>query len=98
MPTETGKRAGQTLAELLAGESVSEAPFSAMPSFWSDQYSHKIQSFGMPGNATRIVIVDGSPDEPCIAEYFDESGLVGVIGIDKTAELAPYRKLLMERG
>jgi len=98
MPTETGKRAGQTLAELLAGESVSDAPFSAMPSFWSDQYSYKIQSFGMPGNATRIQIVDGMPDEPCIAEYFDESGLVGVIGIDKTAELAPYRKLLMERG
>lgn len=97
MPTETGKRAGQTLAALLAGEEISQAPFSAMPSFWSDQYSHKIQSFGMPGNATRIKIVAGTPDEACIAEYFDDSGLVGVVGIDKTSELAPYRKLLMER-
>jgi hypothetical protein len=52
----------------------------------------------MPGNATRIEIVSGTPDEACIAEYFDESGLVGVVGIDKTSELAPYRKLLMERG
>ncbi|MBU6278775.1 MAG: NAD(P)/FAD-dependent oxidoreductase [Actinomycetales bacterium] len=97
MPTETGRRAGATLAALLAGEEPTKEPFTAMPSFWSDQYEHTIQSFGMPGLATDIVMAAGTPDEPCIAEYRDDSGLVGVVGIDRTSELAPYRKELMAR-
>ena len=97
MPTETGKRAGATLAAMLSGQEVATAPFTAMPSFWSDQYKHKVQSFGMPGIATRITLVDGDVDGPCIVEYHDDSGLVGVIGIDRTSELAPYRTQLMQR-
>lgn len=97
MPTETGKRAGATLAAMLSGQEVAPAPFTAMPSFWSDQYKHKVQSFGMPGIATRITLVDGDVDGPCIVEYHDDSGLVGVIGIDRTSELAPYRTQLMQR-
>ena len=97
MPTETGKRAGATLAALLSGQEVATAPFTAMPSFWSDQYKHKVQSFGMPGIATRISLVDGDVDGPCIVEYHDDSGLVGVVGIDRTSELAPYRTRLMQR-
>jgi 3-phenylpropionate/trans-cinnamate dioxygenase ferredoxin reductase component len=68
-----------------------------MPSFWSDQYHHKLQSFGMPGIADRIELVDGDPDGPCIVEYHDSTGLVGVVGVDRTQELAPYRKQLMAR-
>ena len=68
-----------------------------MPAFWSDQYHHKIQSFGMPGIATSSQLVEGSADEACIFEYSDDTGLVGVVGVDRTAELAPYRKQLLER-
>ena len=68
-----------------------------MPSFWSDQYHHKLQSFGMPGIASRIEVVDGDVEGPCIVEYHDASGLVGVVGIDRTQDLAPYRKQLMSR-
>lgn len=97
MPTETGRRAGATLAALLAGGEPDRGPFTAMPSFWSDQYHHKLQSFGMPGLADRIELVDGDPDGPCIVEYHDASGLVGVVGVDRTQQLAPYRKQLMAR-
>ena len=97
MPTETGRRAGRTLAALLAGEEPDRGPFAGMPSFWSDQYDHTLQSFGMPGLADRIAVVDGDPDGPCIAEYHDAAGLVGVVGIDRTADLAPYRKQLLAR-
>jgi hypothetical protein len=68
-----------------------------MPSFWSDQYDYKLQSFGMPGIATAIVPVGDSLDEACVVEYHDDSGLVGVVGIDRTSDLAPYRKQLMSR-
>jgi hypothetical protein len=97
MPTETGRRAGATLAALLVGEEPDRGPFTAMPSFWSDQYDLKLQSFGMPGIATAIEFVEGDADGPCIVGYYDASGLVGVVGLDRTQELAPYRKQLMAR-
>ena len=97
MPTETGRRAGATLAALLAGDEPDRGPFTGMPSFWSDQYHHKLQSFGMPGLADRIELVEGDVDGPCIVEYHDASGLVGVVGVDRTAELAPYRRQLAAR-
>jgi 3-phenylpropionate/trans-cinnamate dioxygenase ferredoxin reductase subunit len=97
MPTETARRAGPTLAALLRGEAPETAPFAAMPSFWSDQYHHKIQSFGMPGIATGMEVVSGATDDSCIVEYTDDSGLVGVVGLDRTAELGPYRKQLLAR-
>lgn len=97
IPTETGRRAGATLTALLAGAEPDRSPFTAMPSFWSDQYHHKLQSFGMPGIANRIEVVDGSVDDACVVEYSDDSGLVGVVGVDRTSALAPYRKRLMER-
>lgn len=97
MPTETGRRAGRTLAALLAGQEPDRGPFAAMPSFWSDQYDYKLQSFGMPGIATRIVPATDSLDDACIVEYHDDGGLVGVVAIDRTPDLAPYRKQLMSR-
>ena len=58
--------------------------------------ARRLQSFGMPGIAKRIELVDGSVDDACIVEYSDDSGLVGVVGVDRTSDLAPYRKRLME--
>ena len=97
MPTETGRRAGATLAALLDGREPDTAPFTGLPAFWSDQYDTTLQSFGMPGIATDITVVDGEPDGPCIAEYTDDSGLVGVVGINRTPDLAPYRARLLGR-
>ncbi len=96
MPTETGKRAGATLAALLKGEAPTDDPFSALPAFWSDQFEYQLQSYGLPGVAARSKVVSGDLDGPCIVEYFnDKDHLVGVIGIDTVKELVPYRKKLM---
>lgn len=95
LPTETGKRAGATLASLLSGAPVPATPFKPMPSFWSDQYEYKLQSFGLPGLADEIRIVQGDPDSACVAEYRRAGALIGVIGIDATSALVPYRTALM---
>lgn len=96
MPTETGKRAGATLAALLAGQPIPAQEFNALPSFWSDQYDFQIQSYGVPGLATQSVVVSGDVDGPCIVEYRDDADqVVGVVGIDTIKELMPYRKQLM---
>jgi 3-phenylpropionate/trans-cinnamate dioxygenase ferredoxin reductase component len=96
MPTETGKRAGATLAALLRGDAPTDEPFAALPAFWSDQFEYQLQSYGLPGAAASSKVVSGGLDGPCIVEYFNDKGhVVGVIGIDTVKELVPYRKQLM---
>ncbi len=98
MPTETGKRAGATLAALLAGDQASTDTFAALPAFWSDQFEYQLQSYGLPGGAASSSVTFGDLDAPCIVEYYNDGGeLVGVIGIDTVKELMPYRKQFMER-
>lgn len=94
--TDTGRRAGATLAALLAGQEPDRSPLTFLPSFWSDQYEHTLQSFGLPGAATHRAVL-GHLDEACIVEYSDEAGLVGVVGVDRTQDVARYRAALSER-
>lgn len=94
--TDTGRRAGATLAALLAGAEPDRSPLTFVPSFWSDQYEHTLQSFGLPGSATHRVVL-GDLDQPCIVEYSDDEGLVGVVGVDRTQDVAHYRAALAER-
>jgi len=51
----------------------------------------------MPGIASRNVVAHGDVDGPCIVEYRDPLGLVGVVGIDRTSDLIPYRKEIAAR-
>ena len=90
MPTETGKRAGLTLAAILRGEET-DGEFRPMPSFWSDQYDYSLQSYGMPGLGEPR-LVDGEWSGDCIVEYRRDDELVGVIGVNRTAEVTRYRK------
>lgn len=90
MPTETGKRAGLTLASILRGEEP-EGEFRPMPSFWSDQYDYSLQSYGMPGLGEPR-LVDGEWSGDCIVEYRRDDELVGVIGVNRTGDVTRYRK------
>jgi len=98
MPTELGKHAGATLAKALddPGTKTTPEPFSALPSFWSDQYDVSLQSFGMPGLGTPTV-VDGELDGACIVEYHRGNALVGVVGVNRSKDLMPYRKQMLAR-
>jgi 3-phenylpropionate/trans-cinnamate dioxygenase ferredoxin reductase subunit len=97
LPTETGRRAGRTLATLLAREEPLLEPVNFIPSFWSDQYEYNIQSFGMPGIADNERLSFGAWEQPLIVEYYRGDDLVGVVGIDSVPKLVPYRNLLMKR-
>jgi len=99
MPTEIGRRAGKTLAALLDGAEPDPTPFAAVPSFWSDQYDLNIQSFGMP-SLGEPHLVDGDWDGDCIVEYRDTGAsgeIVGVVGVNRSRDLLPYRKALQSR-
>jgi NADPH-dependent 2,4-dienoyl-CoA reductase/sulfur reductase-like enzyme len=89
LPTETGKRAGQTLASLLNGE-VPSGDFRPMPAFWSDQYDITLQSYGLPALGSPR-LVEGGWSGDCIVEYHHDGELVGVVGVNRTKDLMHYR-------
>ena len=90
LPTETGKRAGQTLAAVLNGETPT-GDFRPQPAFWSDQYDIALQSYGEPALG-QPRLVDGEWSGDCIVEYWREDELVGVVGVNRTKDLMHYRK------
>ena len=90
LPTETGKRAGQTLGALLKGEEPT-GDFRPMPAFWSDQYDFSLQSYGEPALGTPT-LVDGEWSGDCIVEYLRDGDVIGVVGVNRTKDLMHYRK------
>lgn len=94
LPTETGKRAGQVLAAHLRGDDcapIVAAPFSPLPSFWSDQYDMHLLAFGMTYLADRSEVVAGELSDECVVEYFRGDELVGVCGIGMRGAVQSYR-------
>ena len=94
---DMGTHAGRTLSRLLAGSDNECQAFTHVPSFWSDQYEMQIQSFGIPSLGTEVSIIESDAAGNCIAEYRDATALVGVVAINRTSEIAYYRKLLNSR-
>ena len=90
LPTETGKRAGQTLGALLGGGQPT-GDFRPMPAFWSDQYDISLQSYGQPALGTPT-LVDGEWSGDCIVEYLRDGEVIGVVGVNRTKDLMHYRK------
>ncbi|MGD9956395.1 MAG: NAD(P)/FAD-dependent oxidoreductase [Candidatus Nanopelagicales bacterium] len=99
LPTDTGRRAGAVLAAYLSGEGYADvlaSPFDPMPSFWSDQFDIRMQSFGAPGlsDPDGVRLLEGDLAGECIVGYHRGDDLVGVVGLGMMRELMPYRARL----
>ncbi len=94
MPSEMAKFAGRSLAQALHGARPASEVFSALPAFWSDQYTLNIQSYGMPALGDPV-LADGEWGGNCIVEYVRNARLVGVVGINRARDLMEYRKRLL---
>jgi 3-phenylpropionate/trans-cinnamate dioxygenase ferredoxin reductase component len=95
VPTDTGKRAGATVAALLAGAAPDPTPFTPMPSFWSDQYDQRLQSFGALGIADAVSVLEGDLDREFVAGYLRAGRLVGVAGVGLMQSLLRWRGELL---
>ncbi len=98
VPSDTGRRAGMMLAGFLSGAgypNVQESPFSCLPSFWSDQFDLRLQSFGIPGPDCRVEIIEGSLDSDFVAGYYDVDTLVAVVALNMTRAATAYRSTIM---
>ncbi|HET7900214.1 MAG TPA: FAD-dependent oxidoreductase, partial [Candidatus Nanopelagicales bacterium] len=96
LPTDTGRRAGAVLAAYLSGEGYDEVVtqrWEVLPSFWSDQYDIRLQSFGMPGlaDADGIGVLEGDLHDECVVGYHRGDELVGVVGLGMLKNVMAYR-------
>lgn len=94
IPTETGRRAGAVLAAYLAGqgyEEITNSTWTTLPSFWSDQFELRIQSYGMPGLGDDIRLIHGELSGDCVLGYYREDVLEGVVAIGALKEVNSYR-------
>jgi 3-phenylpropionate/trans-cinnamate dioxygenase ferredoxin reductase component len=96
LPTDTGRRAGAVLAAYLAGDGYDDVVatrWEVLPSFWSDQYDVRLQSFGMPGlaDADGIRLLEGDLRGECVVGYHRGDELVGVVGLGMLKNVMAYR-------
>lgn len=99
MAVDSARRAARTVMGMLAGAELDDEPFAPLPSFWSDQYGQRLQSFGVPSfGLDDVRVMVGDSDAPRLLGYYDDAGLVGVAALGSTmAELAEPRKELQRR-
>jgi len=85
MPTDTARRAAATLVSRLSGGAETREPFKPIPSFWSDQGSLRLQSFGSPAIADDARITEGDPgnlEAGVLAEYYRDGRNVGSVAVN----------------
>ncbi|MFD9635088.1 NAD(P)/FAD-dependent oxidoreductase [Streptomyces violascens] len=101
IPGDTAKHAAKVLAAQLHSHTPDLAPFAPLPSFWSDQYDFRLQSFGSPElGHDDVRLLDGEADGDMLVGYHRDGRLVGVVGLGgpaATAAAARHRSLLLER-
>lgn len=98
MANDTARKAGAVLGRHLVGEAPDETPFAPVPTFWSDQYDLRLQSFGsveLGGDDVRVLEKD--PAGGLVVGYHRAGDLVGVVVIDLPARYGHYRALISSR-
>jgi 3-phenylpropionate/trans-cinnamate dioxygenase ferredoxin reductase component len=91
MPTEMARRAGPVLAAGLVGGELPPAAYAPMPSFWSDQYDVRLQSFGSPDLGTEVRLLEGDLEGEFAVGYLRDDRLVGVAGVGLMPRLLELR-------
>ncbi|WP_376770256.1 oxidoreductase C-terminal domain-containing protein [Actinomadura kijaniata] len=90
IPTDTAKRAARTLLGEDGG------PFLPLPSFWSDQYDLRLQSFGAPALGGDVRVLEGDLETEAVVGYHRDGRLVGVVMLGMARRMAHYRGRLLD--
>jgi len=90
---EQGAHAATNAVALLNKQPLT--PYAAVPFFWSDQFTSRIQFLGRGTNATDVRIVAGNPDDgKFAAAYFANDRVTAVLGVSMPKAVMPARALL----
>jgi 3-phenylpropionate/trans-cinnamate dioxygenase ferredoxin reductase component len=96
MAVDTARHAARTLLHALGHGQPVTNPFTPLPSFWSNQGSSRLQSFGLPGLADHVEILDGDLDHDFVVGYRRHGSPIGVMVCGGIREAARYRRWLAE--
>ncbi|WP_369382980.1 NAD(P)/FAD-dependent oxidoreductase [Streptomyces sp. cg36] len=89
IPGDAAKCAASTLLAGLAGHPPPPAPFTPLPTFWSDQHDFRLQSFGTPELGTGdIRVLHGDPAGDVVVGHHSGGHLVGVVSLGNPAASA----------
>lgn len=91
--TDTARYAGAALGRHLSGGDPAAGPFAAVPTFWSEQYEMRIQSFGVTG-LDDVRVLEGDLDGDVVVGYHRDGRLVGVVLIGLGGRYQHYRTLI----
>nr|WP_277351619.1 FAD-dependent oxidoreductase [Microbispora sp. CL1-1] len=95
IPTDTAKHAAVTLLADLGLGDPPAGPFAPLPTFWSDQYDLRLQSFGAPVlGEDDIRVLEGDLDGEVVVGYHRDGELVGVVLVGMASAAARYRTAL----
>ncbi|MFF1709127.1 NAD(P)/FAD-dependent oxidoreductase [Streptomyces sp. NPDC058268] len=88
MPTDCAKHAARVLVAELTGDGTASPhdarPFAPLPSFWSDQFDVRVQSFGLPGVGDGVRLLGGDPDSEdgdVVYGYYLGERMIGVVAL-----------------
>jgi NADPH-dependent 2,4-dienoyl-CoA reductase/sulfur reductase-like enzyme len=96
MPGETARRAASTLLTDLDGRPAETVPFQPLPSFWSDQFDLRLQSFGAPALGTEVDVLDGDLTGEAAVCYRRDGVLVGVTLLGMRRQASRLRRLVLD--
>lgn len=98
MPTDMAAHAAASLlAGLEGGRPDPERPFAPLPSFWSEQYGVRMQSFGVPRLGLGDVrVLEGDLTDEAAVGYHDADGvLVGVVLLGLAKRMLDHRSAVV---
>lgn len=94
--SEQGAAAARNLLAEAAG--LDRVPYSAVPFFWSDQFTARIQFLGRSEGDERVHVVIGSPQDRAFVALYERAGiLVAALGVSRPRQLMPFRPLIASR-
>lgn len=96
----TASEQGAAAARNLLGEAAGSerSPYSAVPFFWSDQFTARIQFLGRAEGDESVHVVIGSPEERSFVALYERQGiLVAALGVSRPRQLMPFRPLIASR-
>jgi 3-phenylpropionate/trans-cinnamate dioxygenase ferredoxin reductase subunit len=96
----TASEQGAAAARNLLAESRGEERkhYAAVPFFWSDQFTARIQFLGRAEGDENVQVVFGTPEERSFVALYERDGiLVAALGVSRPRQLMPLRTLIAER-
>ena len=97
MPTDMAAHAAASLLAGLAGASASAESFAPLPTFWSEQYGVRMQSFGLPHlGLDDVRVLAGKLDAEAAVGFHRDGRLVGVVLFGMGKRMLEFRTAVVE--